>query len=124
MGCACCKRSEIEESELTLPFVRTATETVDVVSVNGDCDLIIRAKGPNGSIYLYATLADTIMTLPLVAQQWLDDFVVGKTVVVERTTGKIHDAECYGVTPINLYCDGMHINQELAVRGWAHWVRS
>lgn len=124
MGSCCCgcilSESEIE---FTKPFMVTAHEAVELVSVNGNCDLIIKAQAPGGSIYLYATLANTVVKDALSAQQWMEQNVAGKTVVVERVTGVLKKDESYGIIPVNLYCEGKHINQELAVRGWAQWLR-
>lgn len=127
MGSCCCCGCILSESEieLTRPFTVTAHEAVELVSVNvnGNCDLIIKAQAPGGPIYLYATLANTVVKDALSAQQWMDQNVAGKTVVVERVTGVLKKDESYGIIPVNLYSEGKHINQELAVRGWAQWLR-
>lgn len=106
-----------------MPFSESTHEAVTIVSVSYDCELLMKVKGPNGNMYLSATLADTLFTSPLVAQLWLEKNIVGKVVIVERLNGLVDPENPeYGVSRINLFCEGMHINQEVMNRGWARYM--
>ena len=72
-----------------MPFTETAHEAVMIVSVGYDCDMLMKVKGPNGNMYLTAVLADTTITMPFVAQTWLENNVKDKLVIVERTNGLV-----------------------------------